>query len=118
MLAYLRSWDQFGQPVGLTINGESEFKTLYGSAASILLAGYMLYVLVIAYTPVFSREIETSFTSIIRYDDNDYSEDKTAVYFDPFAHGFSFAVGFKLPLSDEIGTLELSYISVEGYDED
>ena len=104
--------------MGLKLDGETNYKTLYGSAASILLAGYMLYVLVIAYTPVFSREIETSFTSIIRYDDNDYSEDKTAVYFDPFAHGFSFAVGFKLPLSDEIGTLELSYISVEGYDED
>jgi hypothetical protein len=62
LLAYFRSWDQFGQPVGLTIDGESEFKTLYGSAASIGLAGYMLYILVLAYTPVFSRDIDSAFT--------------------------------------------------------
>ena len=74
LLAHLRNWDQFGQPVGLTINGESEFKTLYGSAASIGLAAYMLYILVLAYTPVLMREIETSFTSIIRYNDNEYGQ--------------------------------------------
>jgi hypothetical protein len=62
LLSYLRSWDQFGQPVGLTIDGESEFKTLYGSAASIGLAAYMLYILVLAYTPVLTREIETAST--------------------------------------------------------
>jgi hypothetical protein len=48
--------------VGLTIDGESEFKTLYGSVASIGLSAYMLYILVLAYTPVATREIETAFT--------------------------------------------------------
>ena len=48
----------------------------------------------------------------------DLRGDELIPSFDPFAHGFSFAVGFGLPLSDEIGTLELSYISVEGRDED
>jgi hypothetical protein len=74
LLSYLRSWDQFGQPVGLTIDGESEFKTLYGSAASIGLAAYMLYILVLAYTPVLTREIETAFTSISRYNSNEYGQ--------------------------------------------
>jgi hypothetical protein len=30
--------------------------------------------------------------------------------FDPFAHGFSFAVGFEDPIDPKIGTLELKYI--------
>ena len=80
MLAYLKSWDQFGQPVGLTIKGESEFKTLYGSAASIGLAAYMLYILVLAYTPVLTREIETAFTSIIRFENNEYGQFEDGEY--------------------------------------
>jgi hypothetical protein len=47
LLAYLKSWDQFGQPVGLSINGESEFKTLYGSIASIGLGIYMFCILMV-----------------------------------------------------------------------
>ncbi len=35
--------------------------------------------------------------------------------FDPFAHGFSFAVGFNKPLDPKIGTLELNYITEIGF---
>jgi hypothetical protein len=45
-LSFIRSYDNFGKPVGLTIDGESEFKTLYGGAASIGLSVYLIYILV------------------------------------------------------------------------
>jgi len=54
MLAYLRSWDQFGHPVGLSIDGESEYKTLYGSIATLILIIYMAYVSVLAFEPITS----------------------------------------------------------------
>jgi hypothetical protein len=34
----------------------------------------MLYILVLAYTPVLTREIETAFTSISRYNSNEYGQ--------------------------------------------
>ena len=37
------------------------------------------------------------------------------ISFDPFAHGFSFAVGFNKPLDPKIGTLELNYITEIGF---
>jgi hypothetical protein len=38
------------------------------------------------------------------------------ISFDPFAHGFSFAVGFNKPLDPKIGTLELNYITEVGFE--
>jgi len=46
-LEYIRNFDQFGKPVGLTINGEGEYKTVYGSIVSLCLVIYILYILVI-----------------------------------------------------------------------
>jgi len=57
---FLKDFDQFGKPVGLTINGDGEFKTVIGSIASIALAIYMIRILIISITPVFHREIEGS----------------------------------------------------------
>ncbi len=51
-LAWLKSYDKFGQPVGLTINGNSEFKTIYGGLASLTLGIYMIWILVFSLTPV------------------------------------------------------------------
>ena len=59
-LSFLKSFDNFGKPVGLTIDGEGEFKTLYGGAASIGLGIYLIYILVINFIPVILREIDTS----------------------------------------------------------
>ena len=59
-LSFLKSFDNFGKPVGLTIDGEGEFKTLYGVAASIVLGIYLIYILVISFIPVILREIDTS----------------------------------------------------------
>ena len=101
-LTYLKSWDQFGKPVGLTIDGEGEFKTLYGSAASIGLGIYMIRIFIISFIPVVLREIDTSQTQLINYDVAQES-------FDPFAFGFSFAVGFPQQIDKKIGTLNLSY---------
>jgi len=42
---YIRSWDQFGHPVALSLGGEDTYKTFYGSIATFLLAAYMAYVL-------------------------------------------------------------------------
>ena len=41
----------------------------------------------------------------------DLRGDELIPSFDPFAHGFSFAVGFAEPLDPKIGTLELIYRS-------
>jgi len=41
----------------------------------------------------------------------DLLDDKLIPSFDPFAHGFSFAVGFTEYLDPKIGTLELNYIT-------
>jgi hypothetical protein len=51
-LAWLKSYDKFGQPVGLTINGDSEFKTQAGGVASLALAIYMIWILIFSLTPV------------------------------------------------------------------
>ena len=51
-LACLKSYDKFGQPVGLTINGDSEFKTLAGGVATLALAIYMIWILIFSLTPV------------------------------------------------------------------
>ena len=37
------------------------------------------------------------------------------ISFDPFAHGFSFAVGVSEPLDPKIGTLELNYVYEVGF---
>ena len=41
----------------------------------------------------------------------DLVDDKLIPSFDPFAHGFSFAVGFTEYLDPKIGTLELNYFT-------
>jgi len=43
---FIKSKDSFGVPVGLTIKGESEFKTLYGGILSLCLKIYFVYLLV------------------------------------------------------------------------
>ena len=45
-LSFIKSFDQFGKPVGLTIKGESEFKTLYGGILSVGLQIYFIIILV------------------------------------------------------------------------
>ena len=57
-LSFIKSFDQFGKPVGLTIKGESEFKTLYGGILSVMLQIYFTYILVMAFIPVITREID------------------------------------------------------------
>ena len=52
-LAWLKGYDKFGQPVGLTINGDSEFKTLAGGAASIALGIFLIYIVTISFIPVY-----------------------------------------------------------------
>ena len=59
-LTWLKKYDLFGQPVGLTINGNSDYKTLAGGAASVLLSIFMTYIFVISYIPVFTKQIYSS----------------------------------------------------------
>lgn len=59
-LTWLKKCDLFGQPVGLTINGNSDYKTLAGGAASVLLSIFMTYIFVISYIPVFTKQIYSS----------------------------------------------------------
>ena len=61
-LAYFKSWDMFGHPVGLSIQGEEEFKTYYGSIATLLLTIYMLFVLYVAFEPIAKNKVKTSYT--------------------------------------------------------
>ena len=86
-MTWLKSFDHFGKPVGLTIDGEAEFKTLAGGSLTILLACYLIFILIRSFIPVFLNEIDTSQTQLINFDvDNEW--------FDPFEYGFTFAVGF------------------------
>ena len=98
-LDWLKSYDQFGKPVGLTIDGEDVFKTLQGGIVSVGFMAYILYLFIIAFIPVFLGEIDSSQTQVIYYD--------TSTPFDPFTYGFKFAVGFNQPLPANIGTLSL-----------
>jgi len=59
-LNYVRSWDSFGRKVGLTHQGDSEYKTLYGSFASIGLGIFIIRLVLLSFIPVFNREIDTS----------------------------------------------------------
>jgi len=59
-LDYIQSWDQFGHPVRLTINGEDTYKTLYGAAASIALGGYLIYIMIVCLLPVVLRHVDGS----------------------------------------------------------
>jgi len=61
-LAYFKSWDMFGHPVGLSIHGEDEFKTHYGSIATLLLTIYMIFVLYVAFDPIAKKSVKTSYT--------------------------------------------------------
>jgi hypothetical protein len=54
-LAWLKAYDKFGQPVGLTINGDSEFKTLEGGAASVALGIFLVYIVTISFIPVVTK---------------------------------------------------------------
>ena len=101
-LAWLKGYDQFGQPVGLTINGDSEFKTIAGGAASIALGIYMIWILIFSLTPVILKQINTSQTQLQNFDVETNS-------LDPFAYGFTFAVGFEQQIDQRIGTISLNY---------
>ena len=57
-LNYLTTWDQYGVPVGLTLNGESNFKTIYGAIASIGLGIYMIRVMMFVLMPVYYRDVD------------------------------------------------------------
>ena len=59
-LSFLKGLDQFGKPVGLTIDGEGEFKTIYGGAASVGIGIYLIRIFVLSFIPVILREIDTS----------------------------------------------------------
>jgi hypothetical protein len=59
-LKWLKSFDHFGKPVGLTIDGETEFKTLAGGSLTIILACYLIFILIQSFIPVFLNEIDTS----------------------------------------------------------
>jgi len=85
--------------VALSLGGEDTYKTLYGSIASILLAAYMAYVLYVQAAHVFKREIDSSTTKLAF---SNYEK------FDPFAHGFSFAIGF-----DKIDYLDPTFIEIQ-----
>jgi len=58
VLDIVKGLDNFGKPVSLTYNGETEFKTLYGGILSIALLGYMVYVTQALFIPVFNKEID------------------------------------------------------------
>jgi len=59
-LNYLRSWDSFGRQVGLTINGDSAFKTLYGSMATLALTIYIAKLFLTRLVGVVGREIDST----------------------------------------------------------
>ena len=65
---FIKSRDQFGVPVGLTIKGESSYNTIYGGAISIGLTLYTLYLLINSLTACFNREITNSHSYVIKYD--------------------------------------------------
>jgi len=44
VLEYIKSWDQFGHPIGLSLGGEDTYKTWYGFIFTILIAGYMAFI--------------------------------------------------------------------------
>jgi hypothetical protein len=56
---WLKKFDQFGKPVVLTIDGEEEFRTVFGGLSSIAFASYLIYILVISFIPVVFKEIDT-----------------------------------------------------------
>jgi len=99
---YIKSWDQFGRKVSLTIDGDDSYKTSYGGYASIALGCYMLYIAFVCLRPVVRREIDASQYQVTNFDLDHNS-------FDPFAHGFSFAYGMRDEIPKRIGTLELIY---------
>jgi hypothetical protein len=77
------------------MDGDDVFKTLHGALVTVGFMSYIGYLLVYYLIPVFLGEIYSSQTQIIHYDTN--------IAFDPFAHGFNFAVGFNQPLPANIG---------------
>jgi len=50
---FLKSWDQFGVSVGLTIAGDSKFRSVLGGICSIFYLGYISYWAIINLIPVF-----------------------------------------------------------------
>jgi hypothetical protein len=56
-LSLLKSQDQFGKPVGLTIDGEDVFKTLKGGVVTVAFMTYIYYLFVISFIPVYLGEI-------------------------------------------------------------
>jgi len=54
-LDYVTSWDQYGVQVGLTLNGESHYKTIYGAIATFALGIYMTRIMYISMMPVFNK---------------------------------------------------------------
>jgi len=90
--------------VGLSYDGEDEFKTYYGAIASLLLSIYILFALYVALESIVKNKVKTSYTQMIKFD----PEEKI----DLSATKFEFAFGFeKKPINEEIVTFELSYIT-------
>ena len=54
-LLWVKSYDKFGLPVGLAINGASEFKTLAGGASSVALGIFVIYIVSISFIPVYLK---------------------------------------------------------------
>jgi len=57
-LDIVKGLDNFGKPVSLTYNGETEFKTLYGGILTIALLSFMVYITQALIIPVFNKEID------------------------------------------------------------
>jgi len=50
---FLKSWDQFGVSVGLTIAGDSKFRSVFGGLCSLAYIAYISYWAFINLIPVF-----------------------------------------------------------------
>jgi len=58
VLDIVKSLDNFGKPISLTYNGETEFKTLYGGILTIWLLSYMVLISYAFIEPLLTKEID------------------------------------------------------------
>jgi len=94
MLAYLKSWDQFGHPVGLSLGGDSKYKTMCGSIATLALACIIVWVSYENLEPWFAgeiNEVKGRLLAINRQTNEPYNPFKVA-------DGLLFAIGSDIEL--------------------
>jgi hypothetical protein len=69
---FIKSWDQFGKSVGLTIAGDDKFRTVHGGIVSMVYLSYIIYWAFINFVPVIQQSVVNTKTQVIFNDVNSY----------------------------------------------